>query len=88
MTPKTSQNASQISSKPASVAQPDVAALLARIADLTAETLAHPQVVNKTEHGVASRVARVLNKEGQFTCQAHRFWTYSHVLAYVAKNSK
>jgi hypothetical protein len=66
----------------------DVAALLARIADLTAETLAHPQVINKSEAGVASRVARFLNKEAQFPCEAHRFWTGSHVLAYVAKNSK
>lgn len=65
----------------------DVAALLARIGDLTSETLNHPQVVNKTESGVASRVARILNREKTFPCEAHRFWTGAHVLAYVAKNS-
>lgn len=63
----------------------DVAALLARISELTAETLAHPQVVNKTDTGVASRVARFLNKEG-VPCAAHRFWTGAHVLAYAVKN--
>ena len=66
----------------------DVAALLARIAELTAETLAHPQVVNKTTEGVSSRVARFLNKEKTYPCTAHRFWTGAHVLAFVAKNSK
>jgi len=55
-------------------------ALLDRIAEITAETLAHPQVVNKTDEGVASRVARILNKEGIFGCTAHRHWTGAHVL--------
>jgi len=53
--------------------------LLTRIEELTAETLAHPQVTNKSEEGVASRVARILNKEG-VPCTAHRFWTGAHVL--------
>jgi len=54
-------------------------ALLDRIQELTAETLAHPQVVNKSDEGIASRVARVLNKEGVFKCTGHRFWTGAHV---------
>jgi len=66
----------------------DVQALLTRIADLTAETLNHPQVLNKSPEGVSSRVARILNREKAFKCEAHRFWTGAHVLAYVAKNSK
>ncbi len=65
---------------------PDVAKLLARIAELSNETLQHPQVVNKTDTGVASRVARLLNKEA-VPCAAHRFWTGAHVLAYVAKHT-
>ncbi len=64
----------------------DAAKLLARIAELSDETLAHPQVVNKTDTGVASRVARMLNKEAT-PCAAHRFWTGAHVLAFTAKHS-
>ena len=60
--------------------QPSNAALLERIQQITTETLNHPQVVNKTEGGVASRVARLLNQEGVFKCTAHRFWTGAHVL--------
>lgn len=85
MTSKATQTATATASKP--VAKPDVSALLARIAELTEETLQHPQVINKTDQGVASRVAKFLNKEGT-PCAAHRFWTGAHVLAYVAKNSK
>lgn len=85
MTVKANQT---VASTPVAVAKPDSAALLQRIADLTAETLAHPQVINKSDAGVASRVARFLNKEAQFPCTAHRFWTGSHVLAYVAKSNK
>ena len=72
-----------VTAKPSAPKDP----LLARIADLTAETLAHPQVVNKTDAGVSSRVARILNKEAKHDCTSHRFWTGAHVLAYVAKNS-
>jgi hypothetical protein len=66
----------------------DNATLLTRIGELTQETLDHPQVVNKTDQGVASRVARFLNKEGIHKCAAHRFWTGAHVLAIVAKLAK
>ena len=86
---KTDTNSAQTQTQaaPAKGAKIDVGALLARIGDLTAETLNHPQVVNKTEAGVASRVARILNREKTFPCEAHRFWTGAHVLAYSAKNS-
>lgn len=85
MTSKATQTVA--SATPSKAPAIDSKALLQRIADLTAETLAHPQVINKTDQGVASRVARFLNKEATFACAAHRFWTGSHVLAYVAKNS-
>lgn len=82
MTSKTSQTPAKSGQ---TSAKGDVVDLLARIAELTEETLNHPQVVNKTETGVASRVARFLNKNG-IPCQAHRFWTGAHVLAYTSKH--
>lgn len=85
MSKTTTATATPTTATPASASKPDVGKLLARIAELTAETLEHPQVVNKTDAGVSSRVARFLNKEGT-PCAAHRFWTGAHVLAYVAKN--
>ncbi len=87
MTSKTTSNAASTKASPASPAKVDAQALLARIAELTEETLQHPQVINKTEQGVASRVARFLNKD-KTPCAAHRFWTGAHVLAFVAKASK
>jgi hypothetical protein len=89
MTTKTAKTATIANAQTATIATPksDSKALLTRIEELTQETLDHPQVINKTEAGVSSRVARFLNKEKVFTCASHRFWTGSHVLAYVAKNS-
>ena len=74
-------------SKPAKAAKPDSAALLARIAEIRTETLAHPQVVNKTEEGVNSRIARILNKEKAHKCSLHRFWTGAHVAMVERNNS-
>lgn len=58
--------------------------LLAKIQELQAETLAHPQVVDKSERGVGSRVARQLNKAKQYQCRTHRYWTTDHVAAFLS----
>lgn len=87
MSTKTTTAAASPAPSTATSGKPDVAGLLARIAELTAETLEHPQVIDKTDSGVASRVARFLNKEKVYICASHRFWTGAHVLAYAKKNS-
>jgi len=69
----------------------NVKALVEFIERVGAETVAHEQVIDKSQAGVAKRIARQLNKtvkagDATLRCEAHRFWTSAHVLAYAAKN--
>ena len=59
-------------------------ALVDKIEAIQAETLAHPQVVDKSARGVNSRVARLLNKAKQYQCRTHRYWTTDHVAAFLS----
>jgi len=86
MAKTTATKAVDKSTAPASI-KVDSAALLARIAEVTADKLGNEQIKNRTDKGIASKVAKTLNREGQFRCDAHpEFWTGAHVLSYVAKN--
>ena len=66
----------------------DTVGLLQRIGEVKEITLAHPHVKNKSDQGVASRVARILNREKTFKApQGEPYWTGALVSAFEAKHA-
>ena len=67
----------------------DTVGLLQLICEMRVRVLNHPHVKNKTETGVASKIARAINAGGAFEAPVgESYWTGAAVTAFEAKHAK